>query len=104
LPSHQENFGIAVVEAMALAIPVLMTQKVNIWREVQASGAGHVVADVGDEIGAGLKYMCSLSRSELQAMGERARNCYLERFNLENNAVELLNLMMNLSKTQTRAF
>src|SRR5690606_26372536 len=32
LPSHQENFGIAVVEALACSKPVLISDQVNIWR------------------------------------------------------------------------
>jgi glycosyltransferase involved in cell wall biosynthesis len=43
LPSYSENFGIAVIEAMAAGLPVIISDKVNIWREVQASGAGRVV-------------------------------------------------------------
>ena len=34
LPSHQENFGISVVESLACSLPVLISNKVNIWREV----------------------------------------------------------------------
>jgi glycosyltransferase involved in cell wall biosynthesis len=98
LPSHQENFGIAVVEAMALAVPVLITRKVNIWREVESSGGGHVVLDEEDQIAEGLHYMCTLSQPQLQIMGGKARSCFLERFNLENNAMELLHLMTSLSK------
>jgi len=98
LPSHQENFGIAVAEAMALAVPVLITNKVNIWREIQSSGAGHVVADEIGEVAKGLQYMCSLSRSQLLMMGCRARTCFLERFDLERNAMELLTLITTLSK------
>ena len=45
LPSHQENFGIAVVEALACNKPVLISDKVNIWREIERDGAGFVAPD-----------------------------------------------------------
>src|SRR5256886_6713007 len=45
LPSHQENFGIAVAEALACGTPVLISNKVNIWREIEADGAGYVEND-----------------------------------------------------------
>jgi glycosyltransferase involved in cell wall biosynthesis len=45
LPSHQENFGIAVAEAMACGVPVLISDKVNIWREIAEDGAGAVAPD-----------------------------------------------------------
>lgn len=45
LPSHQENFGIAVAEALACCKPVLISNQVNIWREIQEGNAGIVAAD-----------------------------------------------------------
>ena len=42
LPSHQENFGIAVVEALACSKPVLISNQVNIWREIKEDGGCYV--------------------------------------------------------------
>jgi glycosyltransferase involved in cell wall biosynthesis len=42
LPSYSENFGRAVVEAMACGCPVIISDKVNLWREVKRANAGIV--------------------------------------------------------------
>lgn len=42
LPSHQENFGIAVVEALACGTPVVISDQVNIYREIAEAGVGGV--------------------------------------------------------------
>jgi glycosyltransferase involved in cell wall biosynthesis len=43
LPSYQENFGIAVVEALAAGTPVLISDQVNLHREVRGAEVGGVV-------------------------------------------------------------
>ena len=48
LPSHHENFGIVVAEAMAVGTPVVISREVNIWQEVIAAGAGAAVQS-GDD-------------------------------------------------------
>ncbi len=50
LPSHQENFGIAVVEALACGKPVLISDQVNIWREIVEDGAGLVEEDTEEGV------------------------------------------------------
>jgi glycosyltransferase involved in cell wall biosynthesis len=45
LTSHAENFGIVVVEALACGTPTLISNRVNIWREVERAGAGLVQPD-----------------------------------------------------------
>lgn len=44
LPSRQENFGNAVVEALAAGVPVVISDQVNIWPEVRGADVGGVVA------------------------------------------------------------
>ena len=39
LPTHQENFGFVLVEAMACATPVITSFGVDIWREIERGGA-----------------------------------------------------------------
>ena len=50
LPSYTENFGLAVVEAMACALPVVISDQVNISSDVSQSAAGMVVRLNGQEI------------------------------------------------------
>jgi len=44
LPSHQENFGLVVAEAMARGCPVVISDRVHSCNHVQAAGAGKVVS------------------------------------------------------------
>jgi glycosyltransferase involved in cell wall biosynthesis len=43
LPSYSENFGIAVVEAMLCALPVILSNKVGISIEIEQGNAGKVL-------------------------------------------------------------
>lgn len=59
LPSYYENFGIAVAEAMAAGVPVVISDQVHIWREIQHAEAGWVspcsVAALTDQLRLALK-------------------------------------------------
>jgi glycosyltransferase involved in cell wall biosynthesis len=50
LPSHTENFAIAAVEAMACGAPVVLSDQVNIHRDVERGGAGLVVPCVAGAV------------------------------------------------------
>lgn len=43
MPSYQENFGMAAVEAMAAGLPVILTKGVDLWPDVESYEAGLVV-------------------------------------------------------------
>jgi glycosyltransferase involved in cell wall biosynthesis len=83
LPSHQENFGIAVAEALACGTPVLISNKVNIWREIEADGAGYVEND--DLAGtARLLDRWLFTPPEMRlAMKQNATTCFANRFEIE---------------------
>jgi glycosyltransferase involved in cell wall biosynthesis len=82
LPSHQENFGVVVAEALAAGRPVLISDQVNICREVQADGAGMVCADNLDGATRMLGDFLTLSADGVEQMGRAARVCFLERFEI----------------------
>jgi glycosyltransferase involved in cell wall biosynthesis len=90
LPSHQENFGIAVAEALACGTPVLISNKVNIWREIEQDGAGLV--DEDDEPGTTrlLEKWLALSDEGKEAMRETARRSFQARFEVKRAAESLI--------------
>ncbi|TVP77700.1 MAG: glycosyltransferase [Puniceicoccaceae bacterium] len=78
--SHQENFGIAVVEALACETPVLISNKVNIWREIIDRRAGWVASDSAVSVADCLKVWLKLSTEARDAARARARTTFLEVF------------------------
>ena len=93
LPSHQENFGIAIAEALACGTPVLISNKVNIWREIEGDGAGYVEND--DLAGATslLNRWFATAPDARIAMAQNARNCFANRFEIERATDSLLNVI-----------
>jgi glycosyltransferase involved in cell wall biosynthesis len=89
LPSHQENFGIAVAESLACGKPVLISNRINIWREIDAAGAGFVQPDDLNGTIELMRKWCSLGAADRQAMGEKASACYEANFTPEKAAADL---------------
>lgn len=93
LPSHQENFGIVVAEAMACGVPVLISNKVNIWREIAADGAGLVANDDLDGTTQLLQMWLAMSPDEQQIMQQKAQKCFMERFEIHKAAKSLIDTL-----------
>ncbi len=97
LPSHQENFGIAVAEALGCGLPVLISDKVNIWREVAEHGAGFVAPDTLPGTTDLFRRWLALTDAQRRSMGECARSLFTERFTVDAMAAGLLDVITRRS-------
>lgn len=84
LPSHQENFGIAVVESMACGVPVLISDKVDIWKEIQQDNAGLIGSDTVIGTQAMLEQWLNLSDTERNAIRANALHSFHTRFEISH--------------------
>lgn len=79
LPSYYENFGIAVAEAMAAQVPVVISDQVHIYSDIQASESGWIcqcnLESVKDQLRAALK-----DGGEREVRGRNAQRCAQEKY------------------------
>ncbi len=97
LPSHQENFGIVVAEALACGKPVLISNKVNIWREIESDAAGFVDEDTIAGTVRNLQRWLALDAGAYVQMAERARQCFAQRFHIRRAAERLIEIISESS-------
>jgi glycosyltransferase involved in cell wall biosynthesis len=90
LNSHQENFGISVAEALSAGVPTLISDKVNIWREIDEWRAGYVERDDLDGAERLMRRWLDTSRADWASMRERARACFVSRFHIAQSTQSLL--------------
>lgn len=97
LPSHQENFGIVVAEALSCSLPVILSNRINIWREVSKHWAGLVDEDSVEGTVSSLQRWMELTPTEIQALRGRALVCFHRYFNLQKSAARLVESVENLA-------
>ena len=96
LPSHQENFGIVVAESLASGTPVLISNKVNIWREIEGCGAGLVEEDTLQGVIKNFEHWLSLPSKAQDKMRQNSIQCFENKFEIKQAAQSLIDI---LSKT-----
>ena len=90
LPSHQENFGIAAVEALASAKPVLLAHPVNIAPDVERAGCALVEDDTFAGTCRLLRRWSATGAEERAAMGQRALQTFETYYDMRRNAGTIL--------------
>lgn len=87
LPSHQENFGIAVVEALACGKPVLISNQINIWKEIHQAKAGIIQEDTLKGTTGFLQDWIKMSLEKKEMMSNNAEVCFQTYYSIDS-AVE----------------
>jgi glycosyltransferase involved in cell wall biosynthesis len=94
LPSHTENFGIAIAEALACGLPVITTRGTP-WEVLESNRCGWWIEDSIEALGSAMKIACELPRRELLAMGLRGNEYASNIFSWDQKAAEMIDLYKN---------
>lgn len=97
LPSYQENFGIAIVEAMSCKKPVLISRNINIWKEIETGNGGWILDEVSiSSLKEQLKKINQITSNQLHMIGEQAYQIYEKEFDIEERAKEFCKIIKDL--------
>ena len=90
LPSHQENFGIVVAEALACGLPVAIAEPVNIATDIVQAGAGIVCADTASSTEEALRSWLSMTPETRAEMRRRCLQLFIDHFDFASVAKNLI--------------
>jgi glycosyltransferase involved in cell wall biosynthesis len=88
LPSHSENYGLVVAEALARGVPVLTTTGTP-WAVLEREGCGWWVPVGAPGLAGGLEDACRRDRVVLDDMGRRGWNLAQNTFNWSASAAKM---------------
>jgi glycosyltransferase involved in cell wall biosynthesis len=88
LPTHSENFGIVVAEALAAEVPVITTTGAP-WADLEVHDCGWWVEPRAEAIAGALRKATALDPDERTAMGTRGRRLVEEQYSWPGVAEEM---------------
>jgi glycosyltransferase involved in cell wall biosynthesis len=95
LPTHSENFGLVIAEALAYGLPVLTTKGAP-WSGLKEHACGWWVDPTTEAIACGLKQAVETPSAELSEMGRRGRFLIEREYGWEKIAAEMSELYIQV--------
>lgn len=90
LPSHSENFALTVAESLSCSLPVLISNKVQIYPEIQHYQAGLIAENSQFGCEQLLQQWQHLTEHDYMQMRIQARHCFMDCFNITQNTQQLI--------------
>jgi glycosyltransferase involved in cell wall biosynthesis len=97
LPSHSENFGLAVVEAMASNLPVIISDQVGVAQDITQWQAGLVVPRKQDRLVAAMLQLAT-NNHEQQRLVANAQHLVWTQYKVDVVARSLMQVYGNIAK------
>jgi glycosyltransferase involved in cell wall biosynthesis len=100
LTSYSENFGVAVLEALAAGTPALVTPGVALAQEIEQNDLGYVVPQEPTAIAKAIEKHLELPESEEDKLSQKARQFVLDNYSWDKIAQQLLTVYSVLGITK----
>ncbi|WP_413201397.1 glycosyltransferase, partial [Nostoc piscinale] len=88
LPTHSENFGIAIAESLAYGVPVVTTKGAP-WQELETHNCGWWIEDNQQALAIALTEAMKMSSQERQQMGDRGKNLVQAKYSWNSIAKQM---------------
>lgn len=95
LPTHSENFGLAIAESLASGTPVITTVGTP-WNDLNSSNSGAWIEIGTQPLVETLRRFLSLSDGELEAMGKNGRKLIETKYSAKVMAEEMMEVYQSI--------
>lgn len=103
LPSYSENFGMAAVEAMACGTPVVISERVGIYREVMKHDAGIITKISRESVYKGIKILLE-NKNFSQKISKNAKKLVKEYYDINKVVENMIRIYEKIISSSKRSY